>query len=145
MAAAQALENSPRAQDKRVGRQASAILTRMPTNDSKGKACWGAAGLGGDIFIALECDPDETLLATDASFRGECGTAKWYRACRAGRWPEPRKQTTRTTMRVSCDAPGENRTRDLRFERPIGFGSRPPIMARAGQYLGQSVGYAVSV
>lgn len=67
-AAAQALEGSPRAPDKRMSKQAGEILARMPTNDSKGKACWGAAGLGGDICIALECGLSETLLTTDASF-----------------------------------------------------------------------------
>ncbi len=51
-----------------MGTNASEILDRMPTADSKGKACWGAAGLGGDICIALECAPEETLLTTDASF-----------------------------------------------------------------------------
>ena len=33
------------------------------------------------------------------------------------------KRGTRTTMRVPNHAPGENRTRDLRFERPPLFGS----------------------
>ena len=67
-AAAQALVGSPRTQDKKMGQQASKVLARMPTNDSKGKACWGPGGLGGDICIALERGPDETLVATDASF-----------------------------------------------------------------------------
>jgi hypothetical protein len=67
-AAAQALEGSSRTQDKKMVKEASKILARMPTNDSKGKACWGAGGLGGDISIALECAPDETLVTTDASF-----------------------------------------------------------------------------
>jgi hypothetical protein len=51
-----------------MGKKATDILERMPTNDSKGKNCWGAGGLGGDISIALECAADETLVATDASF-----------------------------------------------------------------------------
>jgi hypothetical protein len=67
-AAAQALEGSSRPQDRKMGKDANKILTRMPTNDSKGKACWGSGGLGGDICIALECADDETLVATDASF-----------------------------------------------------------------------------
>ncbi len=67
-AAAQALETSSRKADKEMGKSASGILKRMPTSDSKGKACWGARGLGGDILIALECAADETLVATDASF-----------------------------------------------------------------------------
>jgi hypothetical protein len=67
-AAAQALETSSRPHDKAMGKRATGILKRMPTNDSKGKACWGAGGLGGDISIALECAVDETLVTTDASF-----------------------------------------------------------------------------
>lgn len=67
-AAARALQDSSRAQDRRMGKNAIEILARMPTDDSKGKACWGAGGLGGDICIALECAPEETLLTTDASF-----------------------------------------------------------------------------
>jgi len=67
-AAAHALETSSRKPDKEMGKRATGILERMPTNDSKGKACWGAGGLGGDISIALECADDETLVATDASF-----------------------------------------------------------------------------
>jgi hypothetical protein len=71
-AAAQALEGSPRPPDRKMGKDASEILARMPTNDSKGKACWGSGGLGGDICIALECQSDETLVATDASFELIC-------------------------------------------------------------------------
>lgn len=67
-AAALALQSSSRTPDKRMGRNASGVLARMPTDDSKGKACYGAGGLGGDICIALECGPNETLLTTDASF-----------------------------------------------------------------------------
>ena len=67
-AAAKALKGSERPPDRKMGEQASAILARMPTRDSKGKACWGAGGLGGDIAIALECGSDETLVTTDASF-----------------------------------------------------------------------------
>ena len=67
-AAAQALETSTRKPDREMGKRATDILERMPTNDSKGKACWGAGGLGGDISIALECAVDETMVATDASF-----------------------------------------------------------------------------
>jgi hypothetical protein len=71
-AAAKALEGSARDPDKKMGKQASALLARMPTKDSKGKACWGAGGLGGDIAIALECGADETLVTTDASFELIC-------------------------------------------------------------------------
>jgi hypothetical protein len=67
-AAAHALEMSSRTPDKAMGKRVADILERMPTNDSKGKACWGAGGLGGDISIALECAVDETLVTTDASF-----------------------------------------------------------------------------
>jgi hypothetical protein len=80
-AAAKALEGSDRQADRKMGKQASAILARMPTRDSKGKACWGAGGLGGDIAIALECDPDERLVTTDASFEIICPAIDiaWHR------------------------------------------------------------------
>jgi hypothetical protein len=66
--AARALEASSRTADKRMGKHAAAILAKAPNRDSKGKACWGAGGLGGDICIALECRSDETLVTTDQSF-----------------------------------------------------------------------------
>ena len=56
-AAAQALEGSPRPHDKKMGKDASKILTRMPTDDSKGKACWGSGGLGGGHLYRSEGVP----------------------------------------------------------------------------------------
>lgn len=67
-AAATALEASSRKADREMGERANALLTRTPTDASKGKACYGSGGLGGDISIALECGADETLVSTDASF-----------------------------------------------------------------------------
>ncbi len=73
-AVAEALEASPpdRSGDKKMGQKARKILAKTPTRDSKGKACWGGGGIGGDICIALECAPDETLVATDRSFDVIC-------------------------------------------------------------------------
>jgi hypothetical protein len=67
-AAAAALLNSKRKPDREMGKKALANLEKISANGTKGKACYASNGLGGDISIALECEPDETLLATDESF-----------------------------------------------------------------------------
>jgi len=53
----------------RIAREAMAASDKTRR---KGRACWGASGLGGDISIALECANDETLLTTDRSFDEIC-------------------------------------------------------------------------
>jgi len=65
--AANALLNSPRDNDKKMGHH---TIQRMELADSelKGQNCYGSNGVGGDISIALECGADETLLTTDHSF-----------------------------------------------------------------------------
>ena len=68
IAAAKALQKSSRSEDAKMGKDADRLLSRPPGADYKGKACWGARGLGGDICIALECAQTETLLTTDESF-----------------------------------------------------------------------------
>ena len=65
-AAATALRSHPRF--RAMGALAQKAMASKNELDRKGKNCWGAGGLGGDISIALECNPDETLLTTDASF-----------------------------------------------------------------------------
>ncbi len=67
-AAATALEGSPRPADRKMGKEANKLLANTPSQASKGKACWGGGGIGGDICIALECGSQETLIATDQSF-----------------------------------------------------------------------------
>jgi hypothetical protein len=67
-AASTALAESTRPEDARMGREALRALNELESGGTKGKACHGNRGLGGDIGIALECAPDETLIATDASF-----------------------------------------------------------------------------
>jgi hypothetical protein len=67
-AAAEALEGSLRTGDADMGRNAAKALADKAAGATKGKACHGAGGLGGDICIALECGSDEILLTTDASF-----------------------------------------------------------------------------
>jgi hypothetical protein len=71
-AAAKALEGSAQAEHRKMGRTASAALADSAQNATKGKACHGAGGIGGDICIALECAQGEILLATDASFEHIC-------------------------------------------------------------------------
>jgi hypothetical protein len=71
-AAAEALEGSPRTEDADMGRKATQALADTSGNATKGKACHGAKGLGGDVCIALECAPDEVLLTTDESFALIC-------------------------------------------------------------------------
>jgi hypothetical protein len=44
------------------------VMSKPDHTDRKGKACWGGNGLGGDLSIALDCAPEETLLTTDRSF-----------------------------------------------------------------------------
>jgi len=51
-----------------MGRKALEIMHSSNRLDRKGKNCFGAKGLGGDISIALECRDDEILLTTDESF-----------------------------------------------------------------------------
>jgi hypothetical protein len=71
-AAATALEGSEREGDRTMGQRANTALADISKNATKGKACHGANGIGGDICIALECGPDETLLTTDESFDHIC-------------------------------------------------------------------------
>jgi hypothetical protein len=71
-AAARALAESKREQDAEMGKKAMAILDQPAGPDYKGKACWAAKGLGGDICIALECAADEMLVTTDSSFELIC-------------------------------------------------------------------------
>lgn len=70
--AASALVGSSRAEDAKMGRDALKALEMLEQGATKGKACHGHAGLGGDICIALECRHDEVLVATDASFDRIC-------------------------------------------------------------------------
>jgi hypothetical protein len=75
MAAAKALEASHDREHQRMGINSRRSLEKLEGNDdeaSKGKACHGKNGIGGDISIALECAEDETLLTTDASFEFIC-------------------------------------------------------------------------
>lgn len=53
---------------RQMGRLAEKVMASQDPLERKGKNCWGAGGVGGDISIALECAPNETLLTTDASF-----------------------------------------------------------------------------
>ena len=67
-AAASALvDQSPREDDRELGRK---TLQRMElaASERKGQNCYGNKGIGGDISIAIECEPGETLLSTDQSF-----------------------------------------------------------------------------
>lgn len=63
---AAALKNNARF--RQMGRLAEKVIASQDPLERKGKNCWGAGGVGGDISIALECASDETLLTTDASF-----------------------------------------------------------------------------
>jgi hypothetical protein len=71
-AAATALLGARRKGDRKMGEKALRALDALSNNGSKGKACWAGNGIGGDICIALECAPDETLLAVDESFDYLC-------------------------------------------------------------------------
>jgi hypothetical protein len=66
--AAAALETSNRKPDAKMGKKATHALNAIDMGGTKGEACHGAGGIGGDIAIALECAEDEILLTTDASF-----------------------------------------------------------------------------
>jgi hypothetical protein len=70
--AATALESSERKHDAKMGKRANHSLDAIDSNGTKGEACHGAGGIGGDIAIALECATDEVLLTTDASFELIC-------------------------------------------------------------------------
>ena len=74
LAAATALESSNRQADRDMGVKAKKNLEDSDVRATKGRACHGGGGLGGDICIALECDADEVLLTTDASFELLCPT-----------------------------------------------------------------------
>ncbi|HET9198590.1 MAG TPA: hypothetical protein VFN92_10100 [Solirubrobacterales bacterium] len=67
-AASKALLASKRKADSDMGKKALAALRSDQPGATKGKACHGANGIGGDIAIALECEQDEVLLTTDESF-----------------------------------------------------------------------------
>lgn len=68
LAAAIALESSDREGDKKMGKKARLALEDSREDSTKGSACHGSKGIGGDICIALECAEDETLITTDKSF-----------------------------------------------------------------------------
>lgn len=70
--AATALEGSDRPADRDMGARAKKNLEDSDVRATKGMACHGGGGLGGDICIALECGADEVLLTTDASFELLC-------------------------------------------------------------------------
>jgi hypothetical protein len=67
-AAATALKGSSRPDDAKMGKNALQALNELSTGGTKGKACYGANRIGGDICIALECGQDEVLVTTDESF-----------------------------------------------------------------------------
>lgn len=66
--AATALLTAERPNDVKMGKKALEALDRESPEATKGAACHGSSGIGGDICIALECAEDEILLTTDASF-----------------------------------------------------------------------------
>jgi hypothetical protein len=68
LAAAIALESSDREGDRKMGKKARLALENTQEDSTKGAACHGSNGIGGDICIALECAEDETLITTDKSF-----------------------------------------------------------------------------
>lgn len=68
LAAAHALESSPRDADKKMGKKARIALEDQSEDSTKGMTCHGLSGIGGDICIALECGADEKLITTDQSF-----------------------------------------------------------------------------
>jgi hypothetical protein len=70
--AAAALETSDRKPDAKMGKKATHALNAIDADGTKGEACHGAGGIGGDIAIALECAADEILITTDASFALIC-------------------------------------------------------------------------
>ncbi len=67
-AAAEALLKSEREGDQKMGKKALNALADEDRRSTKGAACHGGGGIGGDICIALECDEQEVLVSTDASF-----------------------------------------------------------------------------
>jgi hypothetical protein len=74
-AAAEALvqsDPSERAEDIKLGKKAIQVLSDSDPTSTKGSACHGKNGIGGDLAIALECGPDEVLLTTDKSFDQIC-------------------------------------------------------------------------
>ena len=70
--AARALLDSRRKGDRKMGEKALAALGDNDPAATKGRACHGDGGIGGDIAIALECEEDEILLTTDESFDFIC-------------------------------------------------------------------------
>jgi hypothetical protein len=68
LAAAKALETSDRDADRKMGKKARTALEDARQDATKGAACHGSNGIGGDICIALECAENETLITTDKSF-----------------------------------------------------------------------------
>jgi len=66
--ASRALLTSKRKADREMGTNALAGLQDGRATATKGKACHGHNGIGGDIAIALECEETETLVTTDESF-----------------------------------------------------------------------------
>jgi hypothetical protein len=67
-AAARALLDSDREGDRKMGKKALNALSDEDRRSTKGAACHGGGGIGGDICIALECEEHEVLVSTDASF-----------------------------------------------------------------------------
>jgi hypothetical protein len=57
---------SDRVEDIKRGKLALGIIDKGQPRDWKGRNCYGM--LGGDMSIALECEPDETILTTDKAF-----------------------------------------------------------------------------
>jgi hypothetical protein len=81
IAAAIALESSDRDNDKKMGKKARLALANDHRDATKGAACHGLNGIGGDICIALECAEDETLITTDKSFDLICPAIGRKHAC----------------------------------------------------------------
>ena len=65
----------------------NALADDADESATKGKACHGANGIGGDICIALECGKDEVLLTTDRSFERICPAIDISLDCRRGVCP----------------------------------------------------------
>lgn len=72
LAAAGALEGSGDDGHRSMGKKVRETLERDEARATKGKACHGNPGLGGDVCVALECGPGEILLTTDKSFTHIC-------------------------------------------------------------------------
>jgi hypothetical protein len=86
--AAAALKLATDAGHRKMGTHAQNVMAKPDLLDRKGKNCWGPAGLGGDISIALECGSEEKLLTTDKSFE-VIGTALGIDVQRIGATPPP--------------------------------------------------------